>query len=115
MSYQEKYLKYKSKYLQLKTLKKNLEQLGGRRKVEDSDSMYNDNFMSLGNLTETPTNTNNDFKRPESKHQESRSKYHKKSRHHKRNDTDSSDILKSTTTESSITDSFELSSSDEDL
>ena len=31
MSYEEKYLKYKSKYLALKALKNNLEQLGGAK------------------------------------------------------------------------------------
>lgn len=53
MSYQEKYLKYKSKYLALKTLKNNLEQLGGAS--INTKSIYDDSFLNLNSLTETPS------------------------------------------------------------
>jgi hypothetical protein len=98
MSYQEKYLKYKSKYLQLKALKKNLQQLGGKH----NDTETEDKFMTVNNLTDTPT-----FVKPKNKSKKSRNS---------RNYSDSeSNLFSSSTESSSITDSFELSPSDEDL
>lgn len=52
MSYEEKYLKYKSKYLALKTLKNNLEQLGGSK--INTKSIYEDSFFNLTSLSDTP-------------------------------------------------------------
>ncbi len=107
MSYQEKYLKYKSKYLQLKALKKNLQQLGGKKDNTDTE----DTLMNADALSVTPTNT---FVKPSvRKH----SKKHSKSKRnlHTSVRSESSELFSSSTEASSITDSFDLSSSDGDL
>ena len=109
MSYQDKYLKYKSKYLQLKALKQNLEQLGGARnygsrRVQTSRMIESeDNFLNMNTLTETPVNER-EFKQPR--------KVSKKSRKSKNSE---SDLVSSSTDSSDITNSFSLSSSDESL
>ena len=118
MSYQEKYIKYKSKYLQLVALKKNLEQLGGgRRNLSRNDNSETEsvhNFMSLNNLTETPTNndTTHEFKKPHPP-QQHKSQYNKsKKRKSKNSKYNISEELNSTSSQVSTTDSFDLSSSD---
>jgi hypothetical protein len=139
MSYQEKYRKYKSKYLQLVALKKNLEQLGGGRRnisrTVNSETESVHNFMSLNNLTETPThNETSEFKKPQSQPQSqpqhNSNKYksqsqpqpqHNSNKSHNnkskksKSKSDLSDELSSSTSQVSTTDSFELSSSDESL
>jgi hypothetical protein len=121
MSYQEKYRKYKSKYLQLVALKKNLEQLGGGRRnnlrTENSETDSVNHFMSLNNLTETPThNETPEFKKPQSYHNSNKSHNNKsKKSKSKYSKSDISDELSSSTSQLSTTDSFELKTSDEEL
>jgi hypothetical protein len=102
MSYQEKYLKYKSKYLQLKALKKNLQQLGGNKNDADTE----DSLMNVNNLSETPTHSNV-FVKPKKNSKKSK-------RSHNSRRSESSDLF-SSSTESSMTNSFDVSSTESDL
>ena len=117
MSYQEKYIKYKSKYLQLVALKKNLEQLGGgRRNLSRNDNSETEsvhNFMSLNNLTETPTNNEtSEFKKPNPPQQHKTQHNKSKKIKSKNSKYDISEELNSTSSQVSTTDSFDVSSSD---
>lgn len=101
MSYEEKYLKYKSKYLALKALKNNLEQLGGAK--INTKSIYNDSFLNLNSLTETPVRDQSGGK----------NRSHKKEKGKKKSIWDDSDIdLSSSTDTMSISELNSLSSSD---
>ena len=101
MSYEEKYLKYKSKYLALKALKNNLEQLGGSK--INTKSIYNDSFLNLNSLTETPVHNQSGGKR----------KPYKIEKGKKRSIWDDSDMnLSSSTDTMSISELHSLSSCD---
>lgn len=101
MSYEEKYLKYKSKYLALKVLKNNLQQLGGAN--INTKSIYEDNFLNLNSLTDTPNYYQDGGKSKHSKKGKKKSIYE-----------DSDLDLNSSTDSMSISELHSLSSSDID-